>query len=139
METQSLSRGKIMNAHSVLLLTNDRKFEELLREALRESGGAILLAGDIDDALQIGCTRGAELDLVVIDRDDCHAITLLSAIKACCQELPIVVVTSSQSCHCAAVAYANGAAACVAKPITATEIELVLNKLRQPQVQLTAA
>ena len=52
-----------MNAHSVLLLTHDLEFEKLLREALRESGGTILVARDIDDALQIICTRSAELDL----------------------------------------------------------------------------
>jgi DNA-binding NtrC family response regulator len=89
--------------------------------------------------LKIGCTRGGEFDLAVIDREDCHGITLLSAIKACHHELPVVVVTSNESCHCAALAYANGASSCLAKPITATEIELVLSNLRQSKPQLTAA
>jgi DNA-binding NtrC family response regulator len=128
-----------MNAHLVLLHTRDHDFEKLLTEALGKSGATILVARNVADTLEIGCTRGAELDFAVIDRDDCHAITLLSAINACYHELPIVVVTSSESCHCTAVAYANGAAACLAKPITATEIELVLSKLGQPKLQLTAA
>jgi DNA-binding NtrC family response regulator len=139
METQSLSGGKIMNAHSVLLLTHDREFEKLLREALRESGAPILIACTVDDALRIVCTRGAELDFAVIDRDDCHGMTLLSAINACQHELPIVVVTSSDAYHCAALAYANGAAACVAKPITATELGLAIHDLRAPKLEAAVA
>jgi DNA-binding NtrC family response regulator len=139
MKTQFLPGGKIMNAHSVLLLTHDLEFEKLLREALRESGGTILVARDIDDALQIICTRSAELDLAVIDRDDGHGINLLSAINACHHELPIVVVTSRDAYHCAALAYANGAAACVAKPITATELKLAIADLRTPKLELAAA
>ncbi len=128
-----------MNADSVLLLTHDREFEKLLREALRESDSIVLVARDIDDALQIVCTRGAELDLAVIDRDDGHGINLLSAINACQRELPIVVMTSRDAYHCAALAYANGAAACVAKPITATELQLAIADLRAPKLELAVA
>ena len=128
-----------MNAHSVLLLTHAREFEKLLREALRESGSTILVARDIDDALQIVCTRGAELDLAVIDRDDGHGINLVGAINACQRELPIVVMTSRDAYHCAALAYANGAAACVAKPITATELQLAIADLRAPKLELAVA
>lgn len=129
----------MMNAHSVLLLTHDREFEKLLREALRESDSTILVVRDIDDALQIVCTRGAELDLAVIDRDDGHGINLLSAINACQRELPIVVMTSRDAYHCAALAYANGAVACVAKPITATELKLAIHDLRAPKLELAVA
>jgi len=128
-----------MNAYSVLLLTHDREFEKLLRDTLRESGGTILVARDIDDALQIVCTRGTELDLAVIDRDDGHGINLLSAINACQRELPIVVVTSRDAYHCAALAYANGAAACFAKPITATELKLAIADLRAQKLELAVA
>jgi DNA-binding NtrC family response regulator len=128
-----------MNARPVLLLTQDREFEELLREALSESDATVLVARNVCDALQIVCTRGAELDFAVIDRDDCHGINLLSAISACQHELPIVVVTSSETYHCAALAYANGAAACFAKPITSPELRLVIQDLRAPKLELAAA
>ncbi len=127
-----------MNAHLILLLTQDREFEKAFGEA-RESGATVLIARRVDDALQTVCARGAELDLVVIDRDDCHGITLLSAINACRHELPIVVMTSRDAYHCAALAYANGATLCLAKPITATELGLAIRELRQPKLQLTAA
>lgn len=127
-----------MNAHLVLLLTADRHFENLLTEALRETNETILVAHDVGDALQIVCTRGAELDLAVIDRDDCHGMTLLSAILMCRHDLPVVVVTSTETYHTAALAYANGAAACLAKPITSAELALVIHELRQPKLKLAA-
>jgi DNA-binding NtrC family response regulator len=125
-----------MNAHLALLLTQDRDFEELLTETLRESGATILVARDVDHALQIVCSRGAELNLAVIDRDDCHGITLLSAIHACRHDLPVIVVTSRDAYHCAALAYANGATVCLAKPITSDELALVIHELREPKLEL---
>jgi DNA-binding NtrC family response regulator len=139
MKTQSLSGEKTMDARPVLLLTRDLSFEKLLTEALRESGSTILATRDVGEALQIACTHGAELDFAVIDRDDCHGITLLSAIKACRHELPVVVVTSSDAYHCAALAYANGAAACLAKPITAAELALAIHELRAQKLELAIA
>ena len=127
-----------MNVWLALLLTNDSNFEKVFREALAESGATIPVTRNVADALEIGCRRGTELDLAVIDCDDCHAITLLSAIHACCSDLPIVVITSSDSFHCAALAYANGAAACIAKPITASELALPLRELCRRTLQLGA-
>jgi DNA-binding NtrC family response regulator len=127
-----------MNIHLALLLTHDADFEKVVTESLKESGATILITHDVDHALEIGCQRGAELDLAVIDRSDCHAITLLSAIRACRHDLPVVVVTSSESCHCAALAYANGAAACITKPISAADLCVVLKQLCQPKLELAA-
>jgi CheY-like chemotaxis protein len=128
-----------MNAHLVLLHTRDSDFEKVVTEALEGSVAVTIVARSVGDALEIACRRGPELDLAIIDRKDCHAITLLSAVKACRRDLPIVVVTSSEPCHCTAVAYASGAAACIAKPITAVDLRVLLNQLCQPKLELTAA
>jgi DNA-binding response OmpR family regulator len=129
-----------MNIRLALLLTHDTDFEKLLGEALSRSGANILTFHTLDDALQTLCARSQELDLAVIDFDHgCHGMTLLKAINACRKNLPILVVTSSDLNHAATLASANGAAACVAKPITTTELELVLSQLREPKLELTAA
>jgi DNA-binding NtrC family response regulator len=129
-----------MNMRLVVLLTHDPSFEKLLAEALRKSGLSVFVTRSVDDALQIVCRRSENLEFAVIDFDDgCHGMTLLRAINACHRELPIIVVTSSDLVHAAALAYINGAAVCLAKPITAAEVELVLSKLRQPKLQLTNA
>src|SRR5512132_4437171 len=105
----------------VLLLTCDRTLEKSLSEALHNP--VILISRDIDEALQIMAAHSDELSLVVIDFDDgCHGMTLLSAIKNCLEKLPVIVASSSDTYHAAAVAYANAAAACLAKPITTAEL-----------------
>jgi DNA-binding NtrC family response regulator len=130
-----------MNMRLILLLTRDRDFETNLTEAGLATGPAVILvARTVGDALQIVCTRGRELDFAVIDFDDgCHGMTLLSALDTCRPELPVVVVTSKDVYHAAAVAYANGVTACLAKPIGASELEIVIRELRNPKLELEAA
>lgn len=130
-----------MNTRLVLLLTHDREFEKLLAEAVLKSGAAIILVTrNMGDALQMVCARGRELDFAVVDFDDgCHGMTLLSALDACRANLPVVAVTSSDAYHAAAIAYANGVAACLAKPISRAEMEIVIRELREPKLELSAA
>lgn len=127
-----------MNIRLALLLTHDPNFENVVTEALKDTGAKILIRHDVDHALEIGCNRATQFDVAIIDRSDCHAITLLSALKACRHDLPVVVVTSGESCHCAALAYANGAAACITKPISADDLRVVLKQLCQPKLELAA-
>lgn len=129
-----------MKPRFVLLLTRDVNFQALLTQALSDSGTIILVAHDVDDALQLICARGAELDLAVIDfGDGCHGMTFLSAMQTCRPELSVLVVTSSDAYHAAAIAYANGVEACLAKPISAIELKTVIGELPTPKPQLAAA
>ena len=125
-----------MKSNSILLLTDDIDVEEQLAEAAREVGADVILAQDAGDAIQIVCTRDREIDLAIVDFDDgCHGMTLLSALNMLRDDLPIVVVTSTEIDHTAALAYANGAAACLTKPINATELEIMIRALRETEPQ----
>jgi DNA-binding response OmpR family regulator len=136
-ERQAQPGKSKMNRRLVLLLTGDANFQKLLAEALEKEGLNALVTRSVNHALQTVRARSPDLKFVVIDFDDgCHGMTLLRAINACHRELPIIVVTSSDLDQGAALAYVNGAAVCLAKPITASEIELVLTELRQPKLQL---
>jgi DNA-binding NtrC family response regulator len=127
-----------MNSHLVLLLTCDPKVEDSVVQAVLPGGSIVLPARNLGEALQIVCARGGELELAIIDFDDgCQGMTLLRAIATCQEELPIVVVTSRDVYH--ALAYANGAAACLAKPITAEEIAIVVEALKAPKRELIIA
>jgi ActR/RegA family two-component response regulator len=128
-----------MNIRLALLLTRDPGFEKTVTEALAEIGAKVLTKHDIDHTLEIGCKRAADFDVVLIDRSDCHAITLLTALHACRHDLPVVVVTSANANHCAALAYANGATACLAKPISAADLKLAFHELGEPNLKLAAA
>jgi CheY-like chemotaxis protein len=129
-----------MKPRLVLLLTRDSNFQSLLGEVLYDDGAIILVARNITDAIQLMCSRVTELDLVVIDFDDgCHGITLLNAAQTCRPELPIIVVTSSDAKQAAAIVFANGVQACLAKSTSATELKIVIEELAEPSLQLVAA
>ena len=121
-----------MKSPLILLLTSDLNVEKMVVEALLPGGSIVLNARNVGDALQVLCARGSELELAIIDLDHgCQGMTMLGAITACQGSLPIVVVTSNDACH--ALAYANGAAACLAKPITAEEIAIAFEALKGPK------
>ena len=129
-----------MDRTLVLLFTPDPNFQKLLAKALLTEDLNVLVTRSVNHALQTVCARSEDLKFVVIDFDDgYHGMTLLRAINACHRELPIIVVTSSDLDHTAAFAYVNCAAVCFAKPITASDIQLVLTELRQPKLYLIGA
>jgi len=100
----------------------------------------VLVARNAGETLQIVCSRGKELDLAVIDFDDgCHGMTLLSALNTCQPVLSIIVVTSSDAYHAAAITYVNNVAACLAKPILDGELRIVIEELTDPRLQFEAA
>jgi CheY-like chemotaxis protein len=106
-----------MKPKVVLLYTRDGGFDGLLGEALSGTGVVVLVARTVADALQIVCRRGRELAFALMDFDGgCRGMTVLSAIHTCFEQLPIVVTTSKDAEHVTAVAYANGARACLNKP-----------------------
>ena len=125
-----------MNIRLALLLTKDPNFENVVTKALTDIGAKALVRHDVDHALEIGCSRSTQFDIAIIDRSDCHAITLLSALKTCRHDLPVVVVTSGDSFHCAALAYANGANACINKLAVPEELKLFLNQLCERKLEL---
>ena len=129
-----------MKSRLVLLLSNDPEVEPQFRQASPAEGATFLVTHNIGEALQTICARLHELDLAVIDfQEGCRGMTLISAIHTCREELPIIVLTSTDKYHTAALAYANGAAACLAKPTTPEEIEILIENLRSTELQLAAA
>ena len=128
-----------MKIRLALLLTHDLKFENLVTEALEDTGAKVLVRHDVDHTLELGCSRASQFDVAIIDRSDCHAITLLSALKTCRHDLPVIVIASSTACYCTALAYANGAAACLVKPLTADDLKAVLYQLCERKLELVNA
>jgi DNA-binding NtrC family response regulator len=103
----------------VLLYTHDRNFDRVLSEALFGADAIVLLARSVGDALQVISSRGRELDFAILDfNEGCRGMTLLSAVHTCLEQLPILVTTSEDTKHGSAVAYANGARACLNKPLS---------------------
>ena len=129
-----------MKPRLVLLYTRDRKFDRVLTEALLGTEAVVLVARNVSDALQVVSSRGRELDFVVLDfNDGCRGMTLLSAIHTCYEKLPTLVVTSNDSEHASAVAYANGARVCLNKPLSAALLANAISEVPAPDQLLVAA
>ena len=129
-----------MKPQLVLLYTRDHNFDRVLSEALFGTDAIVLTARSVGDALQVISSQGRELDLAVMDFDGgCRGMTLLGAIHTCYEKLPILVVTSKDSEHAGAVAYANGARACFTKPIHSPRLANAISEVMASDQQLVAA
>jgi DNA-binding response OmpR family regulator len=113
-----------MNPRVMLLLTLDPMVEEAMAEALLETGGTICIARTAGDTMRIVCSNASELELAVIDFDHgSNGMTLISAINTCADHhVPILVLTPPGEEHGRFVAHANGAAECLAKPISTPQM-----------------
>jgi DNA-binding NtrC family response regulator len=113
----------------MLLLTNDNELEELVADALSEIGGISHLTRAAGDALETICGVD-DLDLAIIDFEHGpHGMTLLSAISTLREDLPVIVITHDDQQHAEALAYANGAAASFAKPVSAAQLATAVRQL----------
>jgi hypothetical protein len=90
--------GLVMKGRQALLFTSDTEFESVVRQALLGTDAILLIARTVSDALQTACQRGRELDLAIMTfSEDCHGMTLLSAIHDCYEQLPTLVVVEKDS------------------------------------------
>jgi CheY-like chemotaxis protein len=111
----------------------------LVGEALSGTGAIVIVARSVAEALHIVCRRGRDLVFALMDFDGgCRGLTLLSAIHGCFEQLPILVTTSKDAEHVTAVAYANGARACLTKPTHSARLASVIAELTAPNRQLVA-
>jgi CheY-like chemotaxis protein len=129
-----------MKPKLVLLYTRDRGFDGLLGEALSGTDAIVLIARTVAEALQIICDRGRELAFALMDFDGgCRGLTVLSAIHTCFEQLPIMVTTSKDADHVTAVAYANGARACLNKPFRSAGLASAIATVMAPAPRLVSA
>ena len=136
----SRKRDQPMKPGAALLYTCDADVESVVRRALFGTDTTLLLARTVGDALEIVCRRGRELDLAIMTfSEDCHGMTLLSAIHGCYEQLPTIVVVEKDSEHASALAYVNGARICLSKPVSLVELSNAIADLQPATRHLTAA
>ena len=129
-----------MKSPLILLFTRDDDFAQSVGEAVSGTDAVVLVARDVRDGLQIVSQRGRELDFALMDFDNrCRGMTLLCALHTCFEQLPILVAISKDAEHGNLVAYANGARACLNKPIPPARIAGAISQLAPPHHQPVTA
>jgi len=127
-------------ARLVLIYTRDEDFQKIVRQALSATGTIVLIARTVEEALQIVCRRRHELDVAIMSfNEDCRGITLLRAIRDCCEQLPTLVVVDKDSEQVRALACANGAQFCLSKPVSPVELANAIADLELAAPQLAVA
>ena len=127
-------------ARLVLLYTRDDDFQNVVRQALWDTGTVLLIARTVEEALQIVCRRKRELDVTIMAFDeDCREIILLGAVHGCCEQLPTLVVVDKDSERARALAYANGVRFCLSKGVSPVELANAIADLELTAPQLAVA
>ena len=128
---------RTMKTPFILLFTNDNELKDLVAQALSEIGGVSHLGRDVNEALETVCCAPS-LDFAIVDFEHgSDGLTLLRAINALCRYLPVIVVIRDDDSHVAA--HTNGAAACLAKPVSAEQLVSTIRKLGLFEPELAAA
>ena len=113
----SLAKSVVMKSRAALLLTTDRSLEEVVLEVLLGADRGIHVVHNLGDALDLLC-RVLDLDLAIVDFGaGPYGITLLRAINTLQRDVPVIVIIDDDQKHVEALAYANGAAAGLHKPV----------------------
>jgi len=129
-----------MKTPAIALLTNDENLEECVAQVLLETGGSSHLAQSASDVLDLIGTTGQDLDLAVIDCEHGpHGLTLVGAISRVREAFPVIVLTGPGEKYIEALAYANGAAVCLSKPVSATQLAAAMKQCRRARPQLAIA
>ena len=125
-----------MKTPVITLLTNDDSLEECVAQVLLETGGLSHPAHSANDVLDLISAAGQDLDLAVIDCEHGpHGLTLIAAINSRREAFPMIVLTGSDDEYIEALAYANGATVCLAKPISTTQFAVAMKQCRRSQPQ----
>ena len=130
-----VDKTESMKAPVMLLLTSDNELEEAVADALTEIGGISHLTRDAGDALETICGTN-DLDLAIIDFEHGpRGITLLSALGALRADMSVIVITRDDEQHVEALAYTNGATACLSKQAVKTQLADTIRQLCTTRLQ----
>lgn len=126
-----------MKTPVMALLTNDHHLEECVAQVLLRTEGVSHPAQSANDVLDLLCTMGPTLDLAVIDFEHGpDGLTLVDAISTRWRGFPVIVITGPGEEEMEALVYANGAAVCLSKPVSASQLAEAMKRCHCSQPHL---
>jgi signal transduction histidine kinase len=112
----------ILQSAKIILADDDPIMRELARERLRDVGHEVLTAANGRDAFAALCESGADLVISDLDMPEMTGYELTRRIRETpsFSEIPVIVITASDSGEAVDRAFAAGATGFVAKPMNWT-------------------
>src|SRR5688572_1720664 len=112
-----------MRANALLISKATSDSNATIAEAASRAGLSLLQATDAKRAFELLRNGLPEIELIIIDVDPgIHSMAILEAITARDSSPPVIVVTGFEQFEMAPIARRHGAAACIAKPFTVSEL-----------------
>ena len=128
-----------MKTKSLLLIDGDSDSAVALALAAGRSGREIVRAFSSHEAFCILEHGMDELDAIVIDLEaGVHGMTVLEEIEITPATPPLIVLTDPNEPCTMGIAAVRGAALCLAKPVTATQLAAAVKQVCDPARQVAA-
>jgi DNA-binding response OmpR family regulator len=109
---------------NILLVTDgDADSNAIIAEAAKQTGHGLTKTSSDRQAFEILNMATEDVDLAIIDLDPgIHSLSILEAMGWAENSPPIIVVTNLEESEAAPIASRHGAAACIGKPFTASQL-----------------
>jgi DNA-binding NtrC family response regulator len=118
-----------MKGNILLVADSESDANAIIAEAAKQSGRGVRKVSSQQQAFQVLSTATDEIDLAIIDLDlGLHGLALLETLGANESDLPVIAITSQEKSEADMIAYRHGAAACVSKPFTASQLLSVIEQ-----------
>jgi two-component system, OmpR family, response regulator CpxR len=125
------SKMKKIRDKSILIIDDDTGILRALDKVLTSAGAIVTRAQNAGDAVEILTARKEKFDLVITDlrMPFVTGLTVVHAIHEIFPELPVIVLTAFGSADVKAECFNQGAAAFLEKPLDASELLAVVERV----------
>jgi DNA-binding response OmpR family regulator len=108
----------------ILLVEDDARIVSFIAKGLRAEGYSVMVAADAESALEIVATRGADLDLVLLDLGlpDRDGLSVLRSWRQDRLQIPVIVLTARDDLASKVAGLNAGATDYVTKPFAFDEL-----------------
>ncbi len=119
-----------MKGNILLVANGDADSNAIIAEAAKQTGRGLTKANSDRQAFEVLSMATDDVDMAIIDLDPgIHSLSILEAMGWAETAPPIIVVTSLNESEAAPIASRHGAAACIGKPFTASQIVSAIERI----------
>jgi DNA-binding NtrC family response regulator len=112
-----------MKGNILLVANGDADSNAIIAEVAKQTGRGLRKADGHRQALEILDSARDDVDLAIVDLDlGLHGLSILETMGSMETDLPVIVVSSLEKSEAAPIASRHGAAACLSKPFTVSQL-----------------
>jgi len=119
-----------MKANILIVATTDAIANQAIAYAAAQTGHRLGFATDSREACEMLAASPNDVDLLIVDLDNgVNRLSLLDAFRCSENVPPVIVLTQFEQSEMEPIARRHGAAACIAKPFSPSELAALVAEL----------